>query len=84
MSSREEIFRRVVEILTPYAEDPSAMSSATMTSHLADDLGVDSSHMVDASISIEDEYDVEFEDEEVAEFKCMSHVLDKIEEKLTR
>ena len=79
---RSEIFQRVLEILTPYAEDPALIESATMESHLADDLTVDSSHMVDASLEIEDEYQIEFEDEELAELKRMNHLLDMIEKKL--
>ena len=79
---RDEILQRVVKILESYAEEPEKLKDASFNSHLADDLTVDSSHMVDASMEMEDEFNITLEDEEVAKMKEMSHVIVKIEEKL--
>jgi len=80
--SKDEILQKVVEILTPYSDEPEAMPTATPEQHLKKELGVDSSHMVDASMEFEDEFGIELTDEEVVTFKHMHHVIDMIAAKL--
>ncbi len=77
------IFEKVVHALRMYAEDPAVLDSASMDSNLKDDLGVDSSHMIDAVLELEDLFSIdEIEDQEVAKMKLVRDVVDAIERRL--
>ncbi len=63
--SREEVFERVIKILTPHARDQAALSQASDATHILDDLKVNSARLVDVVLAFEDEFDLEIPDEDI-------------------
>ena len=56
--------------------------SVTMDSVVTDDLGADSLDVVDLVMSIEEEFDLEFPDEEVENIKTVGDIVKYIESKV--
>lgn len=52
----------------------------TMDSSLIGDLGADSLDVIDLSMSIEDEFDIEVPDEEIENFKTVGDIVRFVEE----
>jgi acyl carrier protein len=79
--TREEVFERVIKILTPHAKDQEALASASDTTNILDGLKVNSARLVDVVLAFEDEFDLEIPDEDVDGVNtvgdCVSMILGK-------
>jgi len=62
--SRDEVFGKVVEIVSPFAKDKDALASVTEETNILQDLKVNSARLVDVILDFEDEFDIEVEDED--------------------
>ena len=60
---RQEVFKKIVEILTPFAKNEDALSSVTMETSIQEDLEVNSARLVDIVLEIEDGFDIEISDD---------------------
>ncbi|MBI9074815.1 MAG: acyl carrier protein [Desulfatibacillum sp.] len=60
----QQVFDKMLEILTPFVKDRGALARATKDTHLIDDLKVNSARMVDIIIESEDVFQVEIDDDE--------------------
>jgi acyl carrier protein len=60
----QQVFDKVVEVLTPYARDKEALASVSLESDLLKGLQVNSSRLVDIVLDFEDKFDIEIADEE--------------------
>ena len=78
---RKEVFEKVVKILTPHVKNQAALASIGDTTHILDDLKVNSARLVDVVLAFEDEFDIEIPDEDVDSVNtigdCVRLVLDK-------
>lgn len=61
----EEIFERVVKILTPHAKNQDALKAVSQETHILNELKVNSARLVDVVLAFEDEFDIEISDDEV-------------------
>jgi acyl carrier protein len=61
----QEIRERVIEILTPFVKERSALEQATSETNMLDDLKVNSARFVDIVLAIEDAFDIEIADDEL-------------------
>jgi len=79
--TREEVTERVIKILTPHAKDQDALAKASDSTHILDDLKVNSARLVDVVLAFEDEFDLEIPDEDVDGVNtvgdCVSMILEK-------
>ena len=71
------VFEKVSKILCDQLDLEE--SQVTMESVIADDLGADSLDVVDLVMSIEEEFDIEFPDEEVENVKTVGDMVRYIE-----
>ncbi len=55
--------------------------SVTMNSKIAEDLGADSLDVVDLIMSIEEEFDLEFKDDQIDNIKTVGDIVSFIEDK---
>lgn len=55
--------------------------SVTMNSKIAEDLGADSLDVVDLIMSIEEEFDLEFKDDQIDNIKTVGDIVSVIEDK---
>lgn len=62
--TQEEIFDKVVEIVTPYAKNHEALGNVTEETNILVDLEVNSARLVDVILAFEDAFDIEVEDED--------------------
>jgi len=79
--SRDEIFAKVVEIVSPFAKDKEALEKATMDTNILEDLKVNSARLVDVILEFEDEFDIEVEDEDADAVHTLGDAVELIEAK---
>lgn len=63
--NESEIFETVVKILTPYVKNQEALKNVDQSTHILDDLKVNSARLVDVVLEFEDAFDIEIADEDV-------------------
>jgi len=77
-----EIFDRVVKILTPYVKNQEALERASLTTHILDDLKVNSARLVDVVLEFEDAFNIEIDDDDVDKVETIGNAVELIEGKI--
>jgi acyl carrier protein len=76
-----EAFEKVVKILTPHVKNQAALETVSDSTHILDDLKVNSARLVDVVLAFEDEFDIEIPDEDVDSVNtigdCVRLILEK-------
>jgi len=80
--SQDEIFEQVVKILTPYVKNQEALDGVTMSTHILDELKVNSARLVDVVLEFEDAFDIEIADEDVDSVETVGNAVELIQSKL--
>jgi len=80
--SKEELFAKVVEILTPYAKNRAVLAAVTPETHILDELEVNSARLVDVVLAFEDQFDIEIADEDVDAVETVADCVALIQQKL--
>jgi acyl carrier protein len=57
-----EIFKKVLDMVTPYCRNEAGLKNASESSRFLEDLGVNSARLVDIVLNMEDEFHIEIED----------------------
>jgi acyl carrier protein len=81
--SEEELFAKVVEILTPYAKNQAALAQVAPGTNILEELKVNSARLVDVVLAFEDEFDIEIADEDVDSVETVADCVTLIQQKLT-
>jgi acyl carrier protein len=63
--SQQEVFEKVVKILTPYVKNQEALDKVAMETHILDELKVNSARLVDVVLEFEDAFNIEIADDDV-------------------
>jgi acyl carrier protein len=63
--SQTEVFEKVVNVLSPYVKNQTALASLSGETHILDDLKVNSARFVDVVLALEDEFGIAVADEEM-------------------
>ena len=77
-----EVFEKVVKILTPYVKNHGALEGAGPSTHILDDLQVNSARLVDVVLEFEDAFDIEIADDDVDSVETIGNAVDLIRNKL--
>jgi len=64
MSQEEVIMKQVVDIVTPFVKNKSALDNITPETSILDDLKVNSARLVDIVLAFEDAFGIEIDDED--------------------
>ena len=80
--SQDEIFEQVVKILTPYVKNQEALDGIGMSTHILDELKVNSARLVDVVLEFEDAFDIEIADEDVDSVETVGNAVELIASKL--
>jgi acyl carrier protein len=80
--SQDEIFEQVVKILTPYVKNQEALDSVSLSTHILDELKVNSARLVDVVLEFEDAFDIEIADEDVDSVETVGNAVELIASKL--
>ena len=78
---QQEVFDQVVKILTPYVKNNDALTGVSLTTHILDDLKVNSARLVDVVLEFEDAFDVEIADEDVDTVETVGNAVELIQSK---
>lgn len=62
--NQEQIFEKVITILTPFARAPDALANAAMNTSILGELKVNSARLVDVVLEMEDAFGLAISDEE--------------------
>ncbi len=76
--TRDEVFTKVVEIISPFAKDKEALDSVAEDTNILQDLKVNSARLVDVILDFEDEFDIEVEDEDADAVNTVGDAVDLI------
>ncbi len=79
---QSEIFERVVKILTPYVKNQEELDSVQLTTHILDDLKVNSARLVDVVLEFEDAFNIEIDDDDVDKVETVGNAVELIEAKI--
>lgn len=64
MSQEEVVMKQIVEIVTPFVKNKSALASITPETSILDDLKVNSARLVDIVLAFEDAFEIEIDDDD--------------------
>lgn len=77
-----EIFKDLVEIITPYCKND-AIKKISKETRFIDDLGINSARLVDIVIDIEDKFNVAIDDESADQIRTIGDAIAVIEKQIT-
>ena len=80
--SQQEIFEKVVKILTPYVKNQGALDKVSLETHILDELKVNSARLVDVVLEFEDAFDIEIADDDVDAVETVGNAVTLIGSKL--
>ncbi len=80
--SQQEIFEKVVKILTPYVKNQGALDKVSMETHILDELKVNSARLVDVVLEFEDAFNIEIADDDVDAVETVGNAVTLIGGKL--
>lgn len=72
---------RLKDIIKPYVEDVQKLKDIDETTRFIDDLAINSAHLVDIILDVEDVYDIRIENEEMEKMLDVGSALQIIESK---
>ena len=77
----DTIIKDVIEIVSPFAKNKTALQSASAASSFLKDLQVSSSRLVDIVLAIEDKFDIKVDDEEADKISTIGSAVELITHK---
>jgi acyl carrier protein len=80
--SETDVMTKVVTILSPYAKNADALARVSPTTHILDDLKVNSARLVDVVLAFEDEFGIEIADDDVDAVNTVGDAVRLISSKL--
>ncbi len=80
--TREEIKVELLKIMDPYIDEKEVTTSISEQSDLINDLNINSAHLVDIVLDIEEKFDIMIEDDFIGKMDTVGNSLDIIEAKL--
>ncbi len=82
MESNEH-YQTLRKLIEPYLPEEVSLSDLKPESHLVGELNINSSHLVDLVLDVEDHFDIRLEDQEMQRMQTVGDALDIIQEKLS-
>jgi acyl carrier protein len=81
--TENEVFTRVVKIITPFAKNATALGTANTTTRILEDLSVNSARLVDIILAFEDEFNIAIDDEAADQVRTLGDATHMIVAKST-
>lgn len=80
---RTEIAKKLKDVIEPYVQNKTALENATDETSLLLDLEINSAHLVDIILDMEEVFDIEIDDENAEKMMTIGQALD-ISERLIK
>jgi acyl carrier protein len=77
----KQIFAEMIGILKVYTKDTTLLEKATLSTHILDDLKVNSARLVDVIIKCEDVFGIAIEDDEADKIRTIGDAVELIKKK---
>jgi acyl carrier protein len=78
----KKIFEEMINILKAYAKNQDLLATATLDTHILNDLKVNSARLVDVIIKCEDVYGISIDDDEADKIRTIGDAVRVIKQKL--
>lgn len=78
-----EHYQTLRNLIEPYLPEEVSLGDLKLDSHLVGELNINSSHLVDLVLDVEDHFDIRLEDEEMQRMQTVGDALQIIHEKLS-
>ncbi|RXG15258.1 acyl carrier protein [Leeuwenhoekiella aestuarii] len=78
----QDIYPKLKEIIKPYLPEDVNPDAISPESHLVTDLNINSTHLVDIVLDVEDAFDITIEDDELDNMETVTASIVLIEQKL--
>ncbi len=75
---REEVQNKLKEIIKPYVQDMEAYGNLSDATDLLQDLKINSAHLIDVVLDVEEAFDIEIDDESVEKMITVKDSVDTI------
>lgn len=76
--NREEVQEKLKEIIKPYVQDMDAFGNLSDSTDLLQDLKINSAHLIDVVLDVEEAFDIEIDDESVEKMITVKDSVDTI------
>ena len=73
---------KIIAMVKPYVRDEEALANISENTSFLEDLQINSSRLVDIVLSLEDDFDISIEDEEVGDLSTVGSVIELLQKKL--
>ncbi|MBF0442143.1 MAG: acyl carrier protein [Oligoflexales bacterium] len=77
--SRDQIYQDVVSIISKHAQNRSALVSVTGSTHILNDLQVNSARLVDIILDFEDKFNVAISDDDADRIETVGDAVSMVE-----
>jgi acyl carrier protein len=77
----EEIYQKLEPIIKSYLPDDVSASSINLNSDLTRELNINSAHLVDIILDIEDAFDIEFKNDDMEKLRNVNDAISLIQQK---
>ena len=78
----EKRFEELLTIIKPYLPEDVDYNKVTPTSHFVEELNINSAHLVDIVLDVEDKFDIILENEDMDQMQTVNQAIELIEKKL--
>ena len=79
----EEIFAQLVPIITTYLPQDVSADAVKLESDLTAELNINSAHLVDVVLDVEDGFNIEFANADMEQLRTVQDAIEIIQQKLT-
>jgi acyl carrier protein len=79
---KEELLAKLKSIVTPYTQDTAALANISPETDFINDLKINSANLVDVVLDVEDEFNIEIDNQEMARMLNVATTVEIIEAKL--
>lgn len=76
-----DIYDQLKSIIKIYLPEDVSVDSITLESHLIKELNINSSHLIDVVLDVEDAFNIEIKDEELEQMDTVSGAIEMIKTK---
>lgn len=80
--NNDELMTRLKEVVRPYAKDQEALNTMTASTDFLNDLKINSSHLVDVVLDIEEAFEIEIDNDSMEEMLTVRSAIEVIQAKL--
>ena len=75
-------YEELLSIIKPYLPEDVEVGQVTPSSHFIEELNINSAHLVDIVLDVEDKYNIILENEDIDQMQTVNNAIDLIEKKL--